>query len=280
MFFLFNLFAIVIGLCLGSFLHCLAWRLYHNEPLRGRSRCPRCQAKIVWYDNIPVLSFLLLNGRCRHCQEAIASRYFLTEVITGALFWLAFSFNVQPTTLLPLLAGQGDGRWLLAVARDWVFIAALVVVFLMDALWLVVADKFVLGAAAIVLILNLLLGISWQNLAVAAVAVVLFFGAQLALSHGAWIGDGDLYIGALVGLALGWPNILVALMLAYCSGAVWGLWQVATGRKKFQWRNLTKPDQAEIAQAALPLGVFLALGSWVALYWGGDLISWYLSLLR
>ena len=86
----FYLLSFVIGLAFGSFLNCLIYRLYHKKTLFGRSFCPNCQHQIAWYDNIPILSFIILAGRCRFCRQKISWQYPLVEFLTGLLFCFAF----------------------------------------------------------------------------------------------------------------------------------------------------------------------------------------------
>jgi len=85
------LFIFFFGLIIGSFLNCLIWRLHKAETVLGRSYCPHCQHQLAWYDNVPVLSFVLLLGRCRYCHKKISIQYPLVELVTGVLFVLAFS---------------------------------------------------------------------------------------------------------------------------------------------------------------------------------------------
>ena len=91
-------FFLLFGLIIGSFLNCLVWRLYKEETLGGRSYCPQCHHQIDWYDNLPVLSFIILRGKCRHCHKKISWQYPLVELIVSLLFGLSFfhffGFNV------------------------------------------------------------------------------------------------------------------------------------------------------------------------------------------
>jgi len=84
-------FSLIFGLLIGSFINCLAWRLYKEETIFGRSYCPKCLKQILWHDNIPLLSFILLKGKCRSCSEKISWQYPLVELATGLLFYFSFS---------------------------------------------------------------------------------------------------------------------------------------------------------------------------------------------
>jgi len=241
----------VFGLIIGSFLNCLAWRLYKKESMIGRSYCDSCNKQIAWYENIPVLSFLFLGGRCRHCKKAIAWHYPLVEAITGLLFILgAIQANFEP----------------LVVVRNWFVLAILVLVFIMDARWYIILDKVSLPSILIILGLNLWLGFSFSGLLISATIGAGFFLIQFLVSRGHWIGGGDIRLGLLLGVALSWTNVLVAILIAYAVGALVGVILIASGKKK--WGSM------------VPLGTFLSLGGAIALLYGEKIIHWYLSFVN
>lgn len=252
---------IVMGLIVGSFLNCLIWRLHKREGILGRSYCPHCRHMISWYDNLPLFSFLNLRGRCRHCRERISWRYPLIESITALLF--VFVLLRIISTVGPLEVWT-NLTWLLVV-RDIVFVSALVVVFASDAMWYIIFDEVVLPAAVIVGGINLVLGVSWQNLLLSATIGSGFFLIQFLASRGRWIGAGDIRLGLLLGLGLGWPLVLPAIFIAYLFGACVGLSLLLF--KKREWKS------------ALPLGTFLAISGILVLFYGVEIIGWYLNLL-
>lgn len=275
----------VFGLAMGSFLNCLAWRLYHEESLWGRSKCPKCHKNLKWYDNLPVFGWLRLKGRCRFCREKISSQYILMELIVGGLFLLVFLININfNLAQIPDLFFYNDFNWtwFWMLLRDWFFLSSLVVIFLMDYKWFIIVDEVSLTAASVMLFANLLIGIPWYNLLIAAGVGAGFFLMQYIVSKGAWVGGGDIRMGLLMGLALGWPNIVVGLLFAYFVGAFWGVALMLAGKKKMHWNILFKkkgpPSDEVIEESALPFGTFLALGSFVAYYWGDKIISWYFNL--
>ncbi len=241
----------VLGLIIGSFLNCMAWRLYEGESVNGRSHCRDCQAMIHWYDNIPLLSFILLRGKCRQCQATISIQYPAVEAVTAVLFMLAY-------WLTPLDY--------IALARNWFLLSVFVVIFIMDARWYVIMDKVSLPAAAIALAFNLWLGYGWQWLLISATIGTGFFLIQYLVSRGRWIGSGDIRLGLLLGVALGWPNILAAIFLGYGLGAVFGVIALATGKKK--WGSM------------VPLGTFLSLAGAITLLYGEKIVRWYLNFVN
>ncbi len=266
MFYLILFLIFVFGLTIGSFLNCLIWRLYTDESLWGRSACPKCKNKIAWYDNIPVLSFIFLKAKCRVCQEKISWQYPLVELAAGILFalsfWIHFGFlaNLSPDALLH---HSFNWRDYLLILRDWFFISIMIVVFVYDWRWYLVSDTAVLPSCLIVLIINLFLDLEWKNLLFSGIIGASFFLIQFIVSRGRWIGGGDIRLGLLMGLGLGWPYILVAIFIAYFIGSIIGISLILIGRKKMD--------------SQIPLGVFLSVASIIVLFWGREIIEWYLK---
>ena len=269
-------FIFIFGLTIGSFLNCLIWRLHKKEGMLNRSYCPKCRKQIDWYDNIPVLSFIFLRGKCRHCGKKISWQYPVVEIITGILFLLAFFENFEFRILnfesilnfdflifdIPLLL---NSYFLILTLKYWFLISVMIVIFIYDLRWYLILDKVVLPACLIVFALNCFLGISWQNMLISGIIGSSFFLIQFLISRGRWIGGGDIRLGLLMGLALGWPNVLTAIFLAYLIGSVVGVGLILSGRK--QWSS------------KVPLGVFLSTATIIVLFWGEIILDWYFSLL-
>jgi len=244
------LFIFIIGLIVGSFLNVVIWRLHSGEPIVfGRSQCPRCQAKLRPKDLIPLLSFIFLQGRCRYCRQPISWQYPLVEFATGLLFLLAYSCHPQP----------------LIFFRDAVLISILIVIFVYDLRWQLIPDQITIPAIILLFIFSLLLGSSLWLLIFSVLVGFGFFGLQYLVSSGRWIGGGDLRLGALMGATLGWPLLIVALLIAYIIGAAVSMILLILGKAK--------------AKTPIAFGTFLALGILIALFWGERIISWYLGLL-
>lgn len=268
------LFSLCLGIVVGSFLNCLIWRLHKKQTIMGRSYCPQCQRQIIWYDNIPLLSFLFLKGKCRHCQIRISWQYPIVELVTGLLFALAWYFNfglIDPTQLLTL------NFELLTTLRDWFLISVMIVVFIYDLRWYLILDIVTLPSALIIFILNVVIynfqcnqysscASQWSGLVISGIIGGSFFLIQFLISRGRWIGGGDIRLGLLMGLALGWPYILLALFIAYISGSVVGLSLIGFGKKS--WGS------------KVPFGVFLSSATIATLFLGERILSWYLNLLN
>lgn len=156
------------------------------------------------------------------------------------------------------------GNFLPELLRDWVAIAFLEIIFVYDLKWRLIPDRVVLPAIIAVFLFNLLLGDSWLNLLLAAAAGFGFFALQYVLSHGRWIGGGDLRIGALMGVLLGWPQVVLAVFLSYIVGAAVSLVLVAVAGKKLA--------------SEIPFAVFLAPATLLSLWFGEKIIGWYLGL--
>ncbi|MEE8526829.1 MAG: prepilin peptidase [Thermoanaerobaculia bacterium] len=244
------------GLVIGSYLNVVVHRLPLGvSTVLPRSRCPRCRAPIRAWDNLPVLSFLLLRGRCRHCGGGIPWRYPLVEFLTGACF-VASSRHFE-------------GRWI-DFAVGCVFSAAMITLAMIDLENFMLPDVITLPGVVVGLLVQPF--ISWSTLVDALIGVV---GGSLALYAVGWIwelvrgvwgmGIGDVKMIAMVGAFLGWQGVVFTLFVGSMSGAVVGLGLLAAGRLN--------------QEAKLPFGVFLAFGALVYLFLGRAIIITYLQLV-
>jgi leader peptidase (prepilin peptidase)/N-methyltransferase len=236
------------GAIVGSFLNVCASRLPKGKSLwMPGAACPACQSPIRWYDNIPVLSFLLLRGRCRDCRGRIAWRYPIVEMGTALLFSLAYlQIGWRPDLLLAL-----------------VLLAALVVITAIDLEHQLIPDRITLPGIVVGFLGSVLLGrSSGLNSLVGIVVGGGAFFLIIVLSGGG-MGGGDMKLGAMLGAFLGWKLLLLGLFLAsFLGGAVAAALLVA-GRKG--------------RKDPLPFGPFLAFGGAVSLFWGEGILQWYLN---
>lgn len=237
------------GLIAGSFTTVVAHRVPRGESIVGpRSRCPACGAQIAAYDNVPVVSWLLLRGRARCCGAAISVRYPLTELALAALY---------AATVLVLRDDPGE------LALGLVFATMLVAVTLTDLERRIIPDRILLAAALLGVALAAATdpGSLPERAIAAAAAGGLLFAAALAYPRG--MGLGDVKLAAVMGLFLGRsvaPAILVALLAGSLAGLVLIARHGAAARKR-----------------AIPFGPFLALGGVVGLLAGSQLVDWYLG---
>jgi len=247
-------FAAAFGAIVGSFLNVCVYRL----PLRlsivwPASACPKCRRELSWYENVPVLSYAVLHGRCRTCRERIGIRYPIIEAITALMFAAAWWYY---------------GPWLLLASR-LVFGCALVVLFAIDLEHHLLPNAITLPGIAVGLAFSLFVEPGWW---MALLGVVLGGGALYATAevyyrvrHEEGLGMGDVKMLAMVGAFLGWKLTLMTLMLASVAGSIIGLALIAAGRGTMKY--------------ALPFGTFLALGAAAAGTIGPAILHWYLGLL-
>ena len=247
-----------LGLAIGSFLNVVIGRLRSGETgWRRRSRCPDCHAILRPSELVPVVSFLALRGRCRSCGKSISWQYPLVEVSTMLLFLTAFWLRGGDAGAL------GGGLFLMV--RDWIFIAGLTIIFVVDLRDMVVFDSVTLPMIVIAFLLNLAASADPVNLFLAALAGAGFFLFQYVISRGRWIGGGDIRIGGMMGMMLGFPGVLLALFASYVIGALAALGLLAAGKARWSGQ--------------MAFGTFLSVGTLLALFFGQPIMAWYASLL-
>ena len=244
----------LVGVVVGSFLNVVIHRVPERRSVvRPRSSCPRCDTTLKPWDNLPVISWLLLRGRCRSCDGAISIRYPLVEVATAALFVAAaLRFGADP--VLPAFL---------------VVFAALLAISAVDLERFIVPNRILYPAlfmAAPLLVLAAAFDGDWSSLREAALggalAWVLLFAIHMASPKG--MGFGDVRLAGLIGMLLGWLSIghvLLGLFLAFLTAAVTGVGLMVAGVRGRKDR--------------VPFGPFLALGAITAVFVGGPILSWY-----
>lgn len=258
-------FSFLLGLVVGSFCNVCIYRIPEGESIViPGSRCPNCRTAIKAYDNIPVLSFLVLKGQCRSCGHRISWQYPVVELVTGSLFVLTiFRFGLT---------------WHTGVL--WAFVGALVIVTFIDLEHQIVPDVITLPGIAIGLawsVLTALLSIGGHRPVVSffpptpldALLGTVVGGGILylvaVLSRGG-MGGGDIKLTAMIGAFLGWREVLLTIFLGTLMGSVIALLLLASGKKG--------------RKDPMPFGPFLALGAVLALFWGAELIAAYFRLVR
>lgn len=261
------LFLVMLGLVVGSFLNVLIVRTLSGESwVGGRSRCDHCKKIISWYDNIPLLSFLLLRGKCRRCKRPISWQNPLVELTTALLFvwWYAVGFAFFRLTQVPLVYVQ---------PLFWLLVGVLLLIILVtDLISYLIPDYAVVGLVLLAVGYRLVLAISgvmqWGDVAAAVLAGFILaglFSLLIVATRGKGMGWGDVKLSAALGLLLGYPRVVVGVMVAFVLGAVVAVFLLATGKRRLG--------------QVVPFGPFLVLGAVVALMWGGQLWQWYWGLL-
>lgn len=251
----------IFGTCVGSFLNCLIYRLREQQSfLSGRSFCPKCLHQLVFFDLIPVLSFIFLKGKCRYCGEKISWQYPLVELATGFLFLLIFlHFTIYPVWISGTLPFT---IYLLIIS------CLLIIIFVYDLKHYIIPDKIIYPAIVIVFLYKIIFDFQTSNfysLILSALVAFGFFFLLWLVSRGRWMGLGDAKLAFLMGFFLGYPKILIAMFSAFLIGAIIGIGLMASGKKTLK--------------SQVPFGPFLVVGTFIALFWGREIIKWYLGLV-
>jgi leader peptidase (prepilin peptidase) / N-methyltransferase len=242
------------GLCVGSFLNVCIHRLpLKQSVVHPGSRCPDCGYALRWYDNVPVLSYAVLRGRCRSCTRPISLQYPIVEIVTAVIFVLHW-YSFGPTVLLPLRL---------------VFACALVVLFLIDLEHQILPDVITLPGIVTGVVCSLFLPPG----PVMSIVGVLVGGGLLWAIAEAWfrlrkvdaMGFGDVKMLAMVGGWLGVKMVLVTFVLSSMLGGLVGAVLIGSRRADMATR--------------VPFGTMLAVGALVASLYGEDLLAWYLSTM-
>jgi leader peptidase (prepilin peptidase)/N-methyltransferase len=243
-------YALLIGLCFGSFLNVVIFRLPLGQSLnRPRSRCMKCGYTLRWYDNIPLASWAWLGGKCRKCRTPISVQYPIVELVTGLLFLLV----VWLTPLGPLVFSR------------LIFVCLLIVLFGIDLEHQILPNVITLPGIAVGFIFSFITPPGWQA---SLIGILLGGGVLYGIAAAYYLvrreegmGMGDVKMLAMIGAFLGWKGVLVTLVLSSFSGAFIGMALIAAQRGGMK--------------LALPFGTFLALGALAAMLVGEPIVTWY-----
>ncbi|MBC2710673.1 MAG: prepilin peptidase [Desulfosarcina sp.] len=250
-----NILTFIFGTCIGSFLNVCIYRIPASLSIvHPGSSCPRCKTMIPFYDNIPILSYLLLMGKCRNCRAPIAIRYPFVELL-GGLFALACTMSFGPT---------------LHGIVVFAFIATLIAVAFIDLDHRIIPDTISLPGIPLFFLAALAVPtVTWQA---SAIGILAGGGSLFTV---AWVyqlmtgregmGGGDIKLLAMIGAMIGWKGILFTLFAASAIGTIVGM--------------LAMIQSGKGMKLAIPFGPFLAMGAIIYLFFGDTLISWYLNML-
>jgi leader peptidase (prepilin peptidase)/N-methyltransferase len=257
----------VFGLAVGSFLNCVIYRLETNKNfLSGRSHCPKCQHQLNWQDLVPVVSFFILKRKCRYCKESISLQYPLVEIAIAILFILIFyyQYSLLACSLFSILC-------FVKTCYLLTLFCFLAIIFIYDLKHYIILDKVIYLAILVSGIWYFASGIFFKfdtgyetlNTIYSASGAAFFFFLIVLISKGKWMGVGDIKLAFLMGLILGFPNILVALFLAFFLGAIIGIGLILSGKKTLK--------------SEVPFGPFLITGTFTAFFFGSEILNWYLK---
>ena len=243
----------LFGLVVGSFLNVCIYRLPRNQSIVWpASRCTSCGRPLAWYENVPVVSWLVLRGRCRTCRARISAIYPVVELMTAASF---------------VAVGLRTGHGPLLYVR-LLFVASLIVLFSIDVRHKILPNAITVPGIAVGLVSAWFLPPGWSAALIgAAGGAALLWGIAYAyyrVREEEGLGMGDVKMLAMIGAFLGWKLMLLTIVLASLSGSIVGLAIVLIKRGSMKY--------------ALPFGTFLAVGALVALLAGDGIVEWYLGL--
>ncbi len=247
---IFYLIFIITGLAVGSFLGVVIYRIPRKLSIvRPSSFCPNCKKKIAFYDNIPILSYIILRGKCRNCKARIPVTNLLVEILTPLLFAVNYMFfGLSINTAIGI-----------------VFCCALLAISFIDIEFQIIPNVIVLPITVVGLSLSIASDPSnwWMPLSFSIGAFLFMLIIHLIYPGG--MGMGDVKLSLMVGAFLV-RNAVSALFIGFLLGSVYGISLIIIKRKKLK--------------QAIPFGPFIALGSIISLFWGNNILKWYISFFR
>ena len=288
--FILGCFSFGLGACIASFLNVVIWRVPRGESIVSPpSHCPKCNAPIKWYQNIPILAWLALRGKCANCKEPISPRYILIETIGGLLFLAAFWYNFAP--YVPYLDQMiKEGVFLYPLVANilvyWIWISLMIVGSMIDYDLQLLPDFVTVGGMILGLVYNgakslylhmTVLNERWFELYVvwSLAGLVLGFGLLWLIRFVGGkvfkreaMGLGDVFLMGAVGALFGPVAVLVTLILSSVFGSVVGIGMIM----------LSKARLGRLV--AIPFGPYICMGCLAWMFWGNEIVGWYLGLMR
>ena len=270
---IFYLFVCVLGAVIGSFLGVIIDRsLGEKSVVTGRSFCDHCKHTLGWIELIPVMSYVFLGGKCKHCHSKLSLSYPIVEILTGSLFLLTIFFVFGPDPSLYV----SDIRYFLIAAYFLYIVSSLVIIFFTDLKYGIIPFKIVFTAIIITFLWYFILPVLHLkdleisflmlesnylfNYLISGLSAFLFFFIIFLLTKGRGMGFGDVVYAFLMGFILGFPNVVLGLYIAFLSGAFISVFLVVLRMKKLKG-------------GTVPFGPFLILGTIISLFWGKFIIE-------
>lgn len=250
---LFAFYIFILGLLIGSFLNVLIDRIPKRKLFKKRrSYCDSCKKTLEWYDLVPVFSFIFLQGKCRYCHFPLSLYYPIIELITGALFIITFVF---------IFGGNFQLDKILTLIYYLFIVSSFIVIFFTDLKYGIIPDKILFPAILVSLAYLFFIHNSlFVTHLLSGVGAFLLFLLLHLITKGKGMGFGDVKLVFLMGLFLGFLNTILALYLAFLTGAVVGLILILWGKRKF-------------FGGKIPFGPFLVLGTLISLFLGEKIIK-------
>jgi len=254
--FLFLITTFIVGSAVGSYLNNVISRSVKGESNIGRSYCDHCHKTLSTIDLVPILSFIALGAKCRYCKKPLSWQYPFVELLTAFLFTSAFY----------LLVSTGPIS-IITVLFYFFLISVSIVVAVIDIKYYLIPTTFVYLASLITLFYNFFIlptYLFYEHI-IAAFAVAFFFLIIVVATRGKGMGQGDIVLVFLIGMVLGYQNTFAAMFIAFLLGALISVALILIGKKRFG--------------QTIPFAPFLIGGFLLSLFWGTELINWYLAML-
>jgi leader peptidase (prepilin peptidase)/N-methyltransferase len=251
-----QVYTFIMGACIGSFLNVCIHRLpAYKSIVRPPSSCPACNTPIRFYDNIPIVSYILLRGRCRHCHAGISFRYVCVEIITGLsalISVMKYGFSVQALIIFS-------------------FISALIVITYIDMDHKIIPNRITLPGIPICLLASFAFPeLAFKDAVLGLIAgggsLFLIAWSYKAITKKDGMGGGDIKLLAMIGAMIGWQGVVFTIYVASALGTVIGLPLMLAKRKNMKY--------------AIPFGPFLSIGSITYIFFGTRVIDWYFHTLQ
>lgn len=241
-------FFFLLGLIFGSFFNVVGLRLPKNIPFANdRSICPNCKHQLAWFENIPLISFIVQRGKCRYCKENISYIYPTIELLTGILFAVSFAkvgLSLELITALLLMS-------------------MLIIILVTDIKYMLIPNKVLMFFFPLLLVMRLIVPLNpWWSAAAGCLTGVLVIAVIILISHGG-MGGGDMKLFGVIGLVLGVKEVLLAFFLSCMIGAIIGMSLLLfkiIGRKQ-----------------PIPFGPYIVVGTIITYFYGDFLIDWYFN---
>lgn len=257
----------LLGACFGSFLSVCIWRIPRDESIVApRSHCPSCNKLIPWYFNVPIMSWLMLGGKCAYCKTKISPRYILLELLTMILFvMVAWKYFYDPYTII----------------YYWIIVFGLELGTFIDLDWYILPNRVTIGGIILGLAASILfpfmagdeLSFVFDSLIESIIGFAVGFGSLYLVSvigkaiyKKDAMGFGDVKLMGAVGAIFGWESVIFTIFVSSFLGSVIGLSLIAMKKRELQGR--------------IPYGPFIAAATLLWMFFGSDLIYWYFGLLR
>lgn len=256
-----SILAFIFGSAIGSFLNVVIFRLKSGKSIAfGRSECSSCEKKLSAKDMIPIVSFLMLRGRCGYCGKKLSYQYVLVEIVTALLFLAVFLFLGGES-----FAQTFDVSELLSLLMYAAFASLFVVIFVYDLKHYEILNKVVLFGCGLWVVSLFILPVSIESAVIGAFSYGFFMLLLFVLSSGKWIGGGDVKLAFLIGAIVGFPGVLATFFITYIGGALVALVLIGVSKKKFGDK--------------IPFGTFMTVGAVLSFFIADAMIKWYVQFL-